>query len=56
MKAQSSFSVPKLGKNEESEKWEADEGLHVALGEIIPKLSSLKNEQEIKNLWDFYKS
>lgn len=51
MKAQSSFSVPKLGKNEESEKkGEADEGLHMALGEIIPKLSSLKNEQETKNL------
>lgn len=53
MKAQSSFSVPKLGKKEESEKREADEGLHMALGEIIPKLSGLKNEQKMKNLWDF---
>lgn len=50
MKAQSSFSVPKLAKNEESEKREADEGLRMALEETIPKLSGLKNEQEIKNL------
>lgn len=40
--------MPKLGKNEESEKREADEGLRMALGETIPKLSGLKNVQETK--------
>lgn len=46
--AQTSFSVPNLGRNEENEKRETDEGLHMALGQMIPKLSGLKSEQEKK--------
>lgn len=46
--AQTSFSVPNLGRNEENKKRETDEGLHMALGQMIPKLSGLKSEQEKK--------
>lgn len=49
MEPQTGCSVPNLGRSEETEKREGNEGrLCMAFGEMIPKLSGLKSEQEKK--------